>query len=106
MRLSFLNARPPSKCRLAFRHSLPTTRKMGGGANILRRAGEALYGERWQTPLSRDLGVTDRTIRNWAASRHDCPDDLSARLLGVLRTRGENMSHLISRLEQETNGTS
>ena len=58
-------------------------------ADILRRAGEALYGERWQSPLSRDLGVTDRTIRNWAANRNECPGDLAERLLHVLRARGE-----------------
>ena len=78
---------------------------MGGSADILRIAGEALYGRQWQAPLSRDLSVTDRTIRNWAAG-HGCPHDLSARLLPILRERGQSVTHLISILENKPNGTS
>ncbi len=33
----------------------------------LRAAGEALYGARWQRPLARDLAVSERTMRYWAA---------------------------------------
>ena len=40
---------------------------MKSRSDILRRVGEALCGERWQFLVSRDLGVTDRTVRNWAA---------------------------------------
>lgn len=29
--------------------------------------GKMLYGERWQTPLSRDLNVSDRQVRRWVA---------------------------------------
>lgn len=32
----------------------------------LRAVGELLYGERWQSPLAKDLGVNDRTVRKWA----------------------------------------
>lgn len=67
---------------------------------ILRRAGEALYGERWQAPLSRDLGVTARTVRNWAAERNDCPDDVPQRLLPILRARGESVAKLATIIEQ------
>jgi hypothetical protein len=72
--------------------------------DMLRRSGEVLYGDRWQTPLSRDLGVTDRTIRNWAAGRQDCPSDLPQRLLRVVRARGENVEHLILLLERSKDG--
>lgn len=74
---------------------------MVGGSDILKSAGEALYGERWQSPLSRDLGVTDRTVRNWAAGRHDCPDDLPARLLLILRERGESVKKLTALIERQ-----
>lgn len=33
----------------------------------LKTYGEFLHGRNWQSPLSRDLGVSDRTIRNWAS---------------------------------------
>lgn len=38
--------------------------------SILRAAGEALYGGQWQSPLSRDLGVTDRTVEtgSWGST--------------------------------------
>jgi hypothetical protein len=49
---------------------------------LLRRVGEALYGERWQSALSRDLGVNDRTMRRWASGedmpRHGVIVDLQA----------------------------
>ena len=73
-------------------------------SDILRRAGEALYGERWQSPLSRDLGVTDRTIRNWAAERTDCPDNVPERLLGILRARGASVARLTATIEELVNG--
>lgn len=33
----------------------------------LKEAGEALYGSRWQTKLSRALRVDGSTVRRWAA---------------------------------------
>ena len=52
-------------------------------------AGEALYGERWQSPLARDLGVTSRAVRHWCAGRHGCPSDIADRLLPLVEERGE-----------------
>lgn len=46
----------------------------------LIKLGEMLHGERWQTALSLDLGVSDRTMRYWVAGKHQIPqgaiDDL------------------------------
>ena len=36
-------------------------------AAALARAGVALYGDRWQTALARDLGVSSRAVRYWAS---------------------------------------
>ena len=33
---------------------------------LMQRAGVALYGEHWQMPLARLLGVSDRTVRRIA----------------------------------------
>ena len=68
--------------------------------DTLRQAGEALYGDRWQSPLSRDLGVTDRTMRNWTSGRHEAPGDLFDRLLGLLKSRGESVTKLTSTIEE------
>lgn len=49
--------------------------------------GEAMYGDRWQTPLAQDLGVTPRTVRNWCAERRACPADMATRLLPLVENR-------------------
>ena len=72
-------------------------------SDVLRLVGEALYGQQWQTPLSRDLGVTDRTVRNWAAGGPR-PSDLVTRLLDLLRQRAGQMHDLISLIETHENG--
>lgn len=77
---------------------------MQGGCEILRVAGQALYGERWQKPLSRDLGVSDRMVRYWAAGSHPSPADMSERLVAILRARGEMLNEIIALIEREGNG--
>lgn len=64
--------------------------------------GEALYGDRWQTPIARDLGVTSRTVRHWCAAKHECPSDITVRLLPLVEQRGEVLRHVLSALK--TNG--
>lgn len=71
---------------------------MKKGGDILRIAGEMLYGHQWQAPLSRDLNVTDRTVRNWAAGSVR-PNDLADRLLIVLRRRAADLGNVISLVE-------
>lgn len=72
---------------------------MEPGDDILKLAGEALYGRQWQTPLSRDLGVTDRTVRNWAVGVNR-PADMAERILPLLRARGEHLTHIIALAER------
>ncbi len=74
--------------------------EMTAAADLLKMSGNALYGERWQTSLSRDLGVTDRTIRNWANGSVECPSDLAERLVPVLRLRGSALLDLIALAER------
>lgn len=74
--------------------------EMLSGDELLKLSGHALYGERWQTSLSRDLGVTDRTIRNWANGSVECPSDLAERLVPVLRSRGTALLDLIALAER------
>jgi hypothetical protein len=39
----------------------------------LAALGEYLYGKHWVTPMSRDLGVSDRLVRDWASGRRPVP---------------------------------
>ena len=56
--------------------------------DLLRDAGEALYGDQWQAALARDLEVSDRTMRRWAAGDFSIPPTLAAELRDILRERG------------------
>lgn len=42
--------------------------------DLLIECGRALYGPLWQSALSRDLGVSDRTMRRWLAEPADDDD--------------------------------
>ena len=39
----------------------------------LYQVGEVLYGSCWQTDLSRDLGISDRTVRRWVVNKKPPP---------------------------------
>ncbi|EAU0218107.1 hypothetical protein CUR65_12280 [Salmonella enterica subsp. enterica serovar Legon] len=52
----------------------------------MRAAGEAVYGKNWQSPLSRALGVSDRTVRNFISGETSVPVNLSTRLIDAMET--------------------
>lgn len=60
--------------------------------DLLRDAGEALYGPRWQSALARDLGVTDRTVRRWAAGHYGLPKGLAGEIAAILKPRADELA--------------
>lgn len=65
-------------------HPLPRTL-----SHRLQQVGQALYGERWQQPLARGLGVSRSSIVLWSKGHRPNPDlDIDARLLDLVRRRG------------------
>lgn len=54
---------------------------------ILKRAGEALFGNQWQTPLAEALGVSDRTMRRWVAGQSKVPNGVIADVERAARQR-------------------
>ena len=61
--------------------------------NLIRRAGHALYGERWQVPLSRDLDVSDRALRYWLGRTNAVPvTQVLPRLLDILQGRTDEVT--------------
>lgn len=62
--------------------------------DLLRFVGEALYGERWQSPLAADLCVSDRAVRYWVSGANPCPDDLGTRLLAVVARKKSELGDL------------
>lgn len=57
-------------------------------ADLLREAGEALYGTQWRSDLARDLNVADRTIRRWASGEWEVPPKALTELRALLKARG------------------
>ena len=60
----------------------------------LRTIGELLYGERWQSPLARDLGVDDRTVRGWLTGKGR-PGAYTAVLLCTLAQRRDDIDRYL-----------
>ncbi|MBS7810555.1 helix-turn-helix domain-containing protein [Roseococcus pinisoli] len=65
---------------------------------LLREAGEALYGGQWQSPLARDLGVTDRTMRRWVAGDSPVPDGAYGDLMRLTQQRALLLDDLTDKL--------
>lgn len=70
-------------------------------SRLLVECGEALYGPRWQSDLARDLGVSDRTMRRWAAGTTDVPPGLWVDLLRLTQERAEALDSLARRLREK-----
>lgn len=45
------------------------------GAELLRSAGEMLFGDRWKSALADILGVSPRTMKRWASGETDIDFD-------------------------------
>lgn len=70
------------------------TNRRPDAADVLEalcEVGAALYGERWQSPLARDLGVSDRTMRRWVNGAWDkvvtLPEGLPRELAKLVELR-------------------
>lgn len=62
----------------------------------LEQIGRALYGERWQSPLARDLDVSDRTMRRWVAGASPIPAAVAHDLTRLLRERHKLIERLFA----------
>lgn len=54
---------------------------------LLKEAGEALYGPRWQREVARLLSVLDVRVRDWQAGRRPIPADIWPKLHGALAAK-------------------
>jgi hypothetical protein len=73
----------------------------------LTAAGRALYGEFWQIPLSRDLGVSKMSVRRWHSGYRKIPDRVEEDVIELLAARQvERIRDIISTNGSSTNGSS
>lgn len=68
-------------------------------SKLLQDTGEALYGLQWQSAISRDLDVADRTIRRWIAGADDLPPGVALDLLRLAEERAALLDDVIERLK-------
>lgn len=62
----------------------------------LRAAGEALHGERWQSPLAEALAVNRRTIKRWVDGDWPIPDAITAEIAVLLAARQAQIARLLA----------
>ena len=66
----------------------------------LRAAGEALYGDMWQSNLARDLGVNSRRVREWLAGERRTPPGIWTDIAALLRQRGDEALAVLVELDR------
>jgi hypothetical protein len=69
-------------------------------AGLLIACGEALYGSRWQTDLSEELEVADRTMRRWLAGDTPIPPGLWVDLTRLMMGRAHTLDALVERCKR------
>jgi len=67
-------------------------------ATILAAAGRLLHGDAWQSPIARDLGVADRTVRRWLAETSPIPAGVWPDLAAALEQRAAAAAGLAEQL--------
>lgn len=64
---------------------------------LLQEAGEALYGERWQTDMSRALNVSDRTIRRLVAGA-TIPGNIMPEVADLIEDRVQELQSIAKKI--------
>lgn len=67
---------------------------------LIRRAGEALFGPRWQSDMARELSVSDRTIRDWVSGASEPPRGVYVDLLRLVVERGADLDDIETTLRE------
>jgi hypothetical protein len=68
-------------------------------SKLLRDAGEALYGPRWQTDLARDLQASEHLVRQWVSGVDDVPRKIELDLLRLCMERANAVNGILRRLK-------
>jgi DNA-binding transcriptional regulator YdaS (Cro superfamily) len=64
--------------------------------DVLRAAGEALYGAVWQSALAHALGVNPRTLRRWLSGEIAIGAEYAPRIAALLRRRRGVIDRLLA----------
>jgi DNA-binding XRE family transcriptional regulator len=72
---------------------------MSDTPELLAAVGHALYGSRWVTDMSDELGINRRTITRWLRGDYEPQPGVWGELCCVLRERQAALPRLIATLE-------
>ncbi len=67
----------------------------------LKQVGEALYGHEWQSRLARDLNISSRTVRRWAAGEYEVQGWAIGKLIELCQVRSIRIDRAIDMLSAE-----
>jgi hypothetical protein len=67
---------------------------------LLKTVGEFIYGEEWQAPLSRDLGVNERSMRRWVSGTDGIPSGVWYELANKLEIWHRALGNLVRAVKQ------
>lgn len=68
---------------------------------LLILAGRALYGQRWQTDIARDLGLSDgRRVRQWLSGERPVPPGVWKVLAGLLEDRKRKLDEALEAISK------
>ena len=68
--------------------------------SVLIRIGEALWGEQWQAPLARALGVSKSTVQDWRQGRAAPRARIYAEMLEIAESRQAEIGAAIADLRR------
>jgi hypothetical protein len=72
---------------------------MSDKIELLIEAGKVLYGERWQTDLARDLGLSDgRRVRQWLSGERPVPPGVLNDIEALLLARRAKMNETLDKI--------
>src|SRR5688572_17578406 len=75
-------------------------RMMDQPTRLLRKVGHALYSDRWQSTIARDLGYTDRTVRYWLSNLHTLPGEINDRMMVLVCKRIRELRSCVEMLDR------
>lgn len=72
--------------------------------NLITRIGRALYGERWQADMARDLGVHKDTVQDWRQGRAQPRPGVYIDLMRITVERQADLDELLEEMKRLGSG--
>lgn len=83
-----------------FYHFLAGIERSKMGPDMLIKAGNLLFGERWQSDLARAVDVGDRRVREWVSGERSIPPGIWVDIAALLRQRSNEGLNLLAELDR------